>query len=171
MGDNPSGHKGDTLPVEAVLWEEIEEFLTRLNARAPGANYRLPENAQWEYAARAGTAGAVSFNGNLEALSHYGNCQGRGSENSTIPVGSLAANPWGIFDMYGNVAELVRDEPLSAAATPGMNALASVLPEKHVRRGGSFRTKPENCDSLNQAAVQSRRNKDTGFRIVRDLKK
>jgi hypothetical protein len=168
MGDNPSGHKGDALPVEGVLWEEIEEFLKRLNARSPGANHRLPTNAQWEYAARAGTAGTVSFDGNLEDLSRYGNCKGTGS---TIQVGSLAANPWGIFDMYGTVAELVRDDPLSATATPGMNALAGVLPEKHVRRGGSFRTKPENCDSLNPSAVQSRRNKDTGFRIIRDLQR
>jgi formylglycine-generating enzyme required for sulfatase activity len=164
MGDNPSGHKGDALPVEGVLWEEIEEFLKRLNARSPGARYRLPTNAQWEYAARAGTAGAVSFDGNPEGLSRYGNCQGK----TTMQVGSLAPNPWGTFDMYGNVAELVQDDPLPATATPGMNALASVLPEKHVRRGGSFRNKPENCDSLNQPAVKSRRNKDTGFRILRD---
>lgn len=160
MGNNPSEHKGDSLPVEKVSWVEVQEFLTRLNARVPGANFRLPINAQWEYAADAGTAGPSSFKGNPEDLSRYGNC---GNHGSTIPVGSLAPNPWGIFDMYGNVAEWVADAPSSPAGAS---------PEMHVRRGGGFRNKPGACDSVTPSLIQgSRHNSDTGFRIIRDLVK
>ncbi len=171
MGDNPSGHKGDALPVERVLWEEVHEFLARLNARVPGANFRLPTDAQWEYASHAGTVGPYSFEGNSEDFSRYGNCQGKGNESnrgSTIRVGSLAPNPWGIFDMYGNVAEWVEDDPSPTTTTQGTDSLAGAPPIKHVRRGGGFRSSPASCNSVTRSVVLNRHYSDTGFRLVRE---
>ena len=174
MGDNPSGHKGNDLPVERVLWEDVHEFLRRLNARVPGANFRLPTNMQWEYSARAGTEGPYSFEGGPEDVSRYGNCKGKGSESnrgSTIRVGSLAPNPWGIFDMYGNIAEWVEDDPSSTSTTQKADSLAGAPGERHIRKGGGFRSSPANCDSVNRSLVLSRHQNDTGFRIIRDFKK
>jgi len=107
MGTNPSYFRGANLPVEMVSWNDVQEFLQRLNQRT-GRNYRLPTEAEWEFAARGGTAtsfcpGGCEFSGsnNENAVAwHTGN-----SGNHTHPVGRLAANELGIHDMSGNVWE------------------------------------------------------------------
>ena len=102
MGSNPSSIKDDARPVESVTRPEAQEFLTRLNARNDGYRYRLPTEAEWEYAARAGATGPT---GPLDTFAWYaGN-----SEDETHPVGTKAPNAWGLFDMLGNVREWVAD--------------------------------------------------------------
>jgi formylglycine-generating enzyme required for sulfatase activity len=171
MGTNISDHRGDAYPAERVLWKDVQEFLARLNARSPGANYRLPRNAQWEYAARAGTVSPYSFDGDPRDLSQYANCKKGSDENrsGTAWVGSFNPNPWGIFDMYGNVAEWVEDDSPNSAAIEQVGTAAFIQPIRHIRRGGGFRSSPASCDSASQSVVQGyRRYSDTGFRLIRD---
>ena len=112
MGSNPSRFDecGPTCPVERVSWNDAQEFIGRLSARGGGNRYRLPSEAEWEYAVRAGTT-SVYWWGN-EIGDNRANCDGCGSRwdgESTAPVGSFAANAWGLHDVHGNVREWVED--------------------------------------------------------------
>ena len=103
MGTNPSRYKGDTHPVDQVSWDEVQAFLAKIS---PG--YRLPTEAEWEYACRAGTATAYSFGDNKHDLDlHAWHRQNAGDTHH--PVGQKTPNPWGLYDMHGNVYEWVED--------------------------------------------------------------
>jgi formylglycine-generating enzyme required for sulfatase activity len=103
MGANPSTMKGDDRPVETVSKNEVQEFINKLNAMNDGYHYRLPTEAEWEYAARAGAT--ESYTGKLADIGWYdGN-----SEDETHPVGKKKPNKWGLYDMEGNVREYVED--------------------------------------------------------------
>ena len=104
MGSNPSYFNGcgPNCPVERVSWNDAQEFIRRLNAMDGATTYRLPTEAEWEYAARAGTTG--DHYGELEEISWCGTHGGR-----PHPVGQKAPNAWGLHDMLGNVQEWVQD--------------------------------------------------------------
>jgi formylglycine-generating enzyme required for sulfatase activity len=106
MGTEPSywANCGDICPVERTSWNDVQVFLYALNAMDPGKNYRLPTEAQWEYAARAGTTGDYGGTEVLEEMGWY-------TVNSGITqiVGQKEPNAWGLYDMHGNVAEWVLD--------------------------------------------------------------
>ena len=112
MGDNPSHFKGADRPVENVSFEDVAVFLERLNERLPGLDLVLPTEAQWEYACRAGTDTPFSFGANIttDQVNYAGFAPYAGAaegeyRGQTVPVGSLPANPWGLFEMHGNVRE------------------------------------------------------------------
>jgi formylglycine-generating enzyme required for sulfatase activity len=103
MGSNPSTFKAPDRPVEQVSWNDIQEFLAALNGRRDGFRYRLPTEAEWEYAARAGSTAA--YHASLDAIAWYGVNSG----GQTRPVGQKQPNAWGLHDMQGNVWEWCQD--------------------------------------------------------------
>jgi formylglycine-generating enzyme required for sulfatase activity len=108
MGSNPSTIKGDDRPVETVSKNEAMDFFAKLNARNDGYRYRLPTEAEWEYAARAGgkqTASASALSPSLDEVAWYA----ANSGDETHPVGQKKPNAWGLYDMLGNVREWVAD--------------------------------------------------------------
>ncbi len=102
MGSNPSYLKGDNLPVENVSWNDAKEFCRKLS-QMTGKEYRLPTEAEWEYACRAKTTGAYA--GDLDAMAWYS----KNSDPKTHPVGQRQPNAFGIYDMHGNVWEWCSD--------------------------------------------------------------
>jgi formylglycine-generating enzyme required for sulfatase activity len=114
MGSNPSYFKGNPkLPIECVNWSECQEFINKLNALGGKIIYRLPTGAEWEYACRAGTTTEFCFGDvvgyEVKPLGEYGWHRGN-SNNKTHPVGQLKPNPWGLYDMHGNVWEWTQEE-------------------------------------------------------------
>jgi len=107
MGNNPSRFKGDNLPVESVSWHDVQEYITRLN-NITGKKYRLPTEAEWEFAARGGNkSGGYQYSGS-NAINDVAWYQGN-SNQSTHPVGTKSSNELGIHDMTGNVWEWCSD--------------------------------------------------------------
>lgn len=108
MGDNPAHFKGPNNPVENVSWEDVQEFIRFLNAKEGCNCYRLPTEAEWEYATRAGTSSVYSFGDNKNELAEHAwfndNAGGK-----THPVGEKRPNRWGLHDVHGNVFEWVQD--------------------------------------------------------------
>lgn len=157
--------EGDSLPVDHVSWNDAAEFSRRLAAKEPVARYRLPAEAQWEYAARAGTSGRFSFAGELARLNSYGNCSKSGKPT---PVGQLRPNPWGLFDMYGNVSEWVEDWDGILPDESVVDPTGPVQGAEKIRRGGSF-VNGVQCNSLvRHGSAPDQRSTGFGFRIVRD---
>ncbi len=113
MGENPSHFKDNPdNPVENVSWDDVQAFIQRLNRSLPGLSARLPSEAEWEYACRAGTSTPFSFGKNIttEQVNYDGNYPYPGGakgecREKTLPVKSLPANPWGLYEMHGNVWE------------------------------------------------------------------
>ena len=106
MGNNPSGfQKGDNYPVETVSWDDAKAFILKLNGKS-GCTFRLPTEAEWEYAARSGGKAEKYAGGNdIDAVAWYGANSGK----STHPVGTKAPNGLGIYDMSGNVWQWCED--------------------------------------------------------------
>ena len=108
MGTSPSSFKGDNLPVEQVSWNDVQDFIKKLNGYEGGNKYRLPSEAEWEYSARAGTTTRYYFGDDESILGDYA-WYSNNSGSTTHEVGQKKPNPWGLYDMHGNVGEWVQD--------------------------------------------------------------
>ena len=163
----------DNRPVINVSWEDVQGYIAWLNERS-GGNYRLPTEAEWEYASRAGTNTAYSWGDKVGSNNANGReCGSRWGGQKTAPVGSFAPNALGLCDMHGNVWEWVQDcyvASYEGAPTDGSareedeNCLSRVL------RGGSWGNTPQTLRSANRNRyVQTNRDFSIGFRLAQDL--
>lgn len=161
MGGNPSEFKKcPKCPVENVAWEEAQEFIRKLNERGEGA-YRLPTEAEWEYAARAGTTGDHA--GDLDGMAWYGEPGGK-----THEVGTKQANAWGLYDMHGNVWEWCADGFEAYPSGEVTDPTGASSGSYHVIRGGSWSDDAWVLRSAKRDYVSlSYRNNGLGFRVVR----
>jgi formylglycine-generating enzyme required for sulfatase activity len=167
MQTNPSGFQGEHHPVENVSWEDIQEFIHRLNAKEGGTPYRLPTEAEWEYAARAGSTAAYCFGDNASQLGEYGWYKANAG-GKTHPVGKLKPNVWGLYDMHGNVWEWVQDWYGSYPAEAVGDPQGSPSGSSRVRRGGSWSTGAESCRlSKRNGIAPGRCLSSLGFRLLR----
>jgi formylglycine-generating enzyme required for sulfatase activity len=170
MGNNnPSQYKGDPRrPVESVSWDALQEFIKRINARESGARYRLPTEAEWEYAARAGSTTVHSFGNDAAQLGYYA-WYGDNAGSSTHPVGQKLSNAWGLHDIHGNVWEWVQDwySDKYYAQSPPENPPGPQPGSNRVARGGSWGAGAWGCRSAdrNNDAPGSRGG-DLGFRLL-----
>jgi formylglycine-generating enzyme required for sulfatase activity len=170
MGNNPSRFQpgmelpverfkgGKNCPVENISWNDCQEFIKKLRKKEKKA-YRLPTEAEWEYACRAGTTtpfhfgetistDQVNYNGNFT----YGNGKKGVMRDKTTPVGSFPANAWGLHDMHGNVYQWCQD--YWSDGYPHKDVVDPTGPEKgqfRVARGGSWHGEPRFCRSSNRS--------------------
>jgi formylglycine-generating enzyme required for sulfatase activity len=172
MGRVPSAWRGDDHPVEQVSWTDAIAFCRTLTAlpaeRAAGRVYRLPTEAEWEYACRAGTNSEFSFGGDRSLLPEYG-WVSTNSGGQTRPVGLKKPNPWGLYDMHGNVWEWCADGygPYNdgAATDPAGLATAAV----RVYRGGNWGYMARESRSAKRKSIDpEHRDHYRGFRVAMD---
>lgn len=184
MGDNPSYFQGENLPdpqkvndtsnfpVETVSWEDAVEFCSRLSAlpveKTAGHVYRLPTEAEWEYACRAGNKLAYSFWGDVRALGDYAwydlNCN-----DQPHPVGQKKANSWGLHDMHGNVWEWCSDWHGEYPNGPVSDPMGPRKGSLRVDRGGSWNYGADMCRSAFRGHLDpSGSNFNNGFRVALD---
>ena len=145
MDNNPSNFKGDNLPVESVSWDDCQEFISKLN-RITGKTFRLPTEAEWEYAARGGKKSRgyqYSGSNNISDVAWYKNNSGR----KTHAVGSKQANELGIYDMSGNVCEWCQDRYGKYSSSSQANPTGANSGSSRVFRGGCWGNPAGFCSS------------------------
>ena len=165
MGSNPSNFKGDNLPVENVSWNDVQEFLRKLNAMT-GKRYRLPTEAEWEFAARGGNSSRgykYSGSNSLGSVAWYTDNSG----NRTHAVGTKSPNELGIYDMSGNVWEWCQDWYGSYSSSSQRNPHGSNSGSDRVRRGGSWLSNARYCRVSSRLSYSPVfRYYDLGFRLA-----
>jgi formylglycine-generating enzyme required for sulfatase activity len=166
MGYNRSNFKGADLPVEKVSWRDVVAFCEKLSEKE-GKTYRLPTEAEWEYACRAGATGAFSGTGNIDDMAWYET----NSEEQTHPVTTKKPNAWGLYDMHGNVSEWCSDyyEPDYPEVTVA-DPTGPTDGKYHVVRGGSWGRFVRSCRCAARSSFPtSYQLKQTGFRVVMEV--
>ena len=166
MGSNPSRFKGAKRPVEKVSWKDVQEFIGKMNQRNDGFLYRLTTEAEWEYAARAGTTG--DYAGDLDKMGWYTENSGDQSHE----VGLKKANAWGFHDMHGNVWEWVQDwygeDHYASRPNPDEDPPGPVSGVHRVMRAGGWCTVAGDCRSAIRGWwLPGERDDDLGFRLLR----
>ncbi len=177
LSNLPYTFKGDSLPAQQISWEDAIEFCKRLS-RATGRTYRLPTEAEWEYAARAGTTTAFYFGDtitpelvNYDGNYPYGSAPKGTSRQTTTPVGSLGyPNAFGLYDMHGNVWEYCMDywhENYNGAPTDGSSWETGGDTQRRVLRGGShFHDANHSRSAMRLGIPEATATPSTGFRVV-----
>jgi len=182
MGNNPSHFSscGDDCPVESVSWDDAQAFVKKLSEQT-GQRYRLPSEAEWEYACRAGGKHKYCGNDDVDAVAwHIGNSKvlvkkgglfskNEYGANKTYPVAKKRANAWGLYDMSGNVQEWVEDcyhDTYTDAPTDG-SAWVSGSCQQRVLRGGSWIGLSEDARAaFRNWSSTTWRHVSSGFRVV-----
>ena len=171
METNPSRFPGEDHPVESVSWDDVQVFIrtlnTRLNAREGSRKYRLPTEAEWEYAARAGATTAYCFGSDarqLEAYAWYA-ANARGTPHL---VGQRQPNAWGLHDMHGNVWEWIQDWYGTYPAEPGRDPQGPASGSHRLRRGGGWHSDAQECSAAYRSTIKAGDRYSTlGFRLLR----
>jgi formylglycine-generating enzyme len=184
MGDNPSFFSdcGDNCPVENLSWADAQDFIGRLNKKTGAQKYRLPTEAEWEYAARAGSQAKYSFGDDARDLDEYAwyknNSANRQNpevlyNNRLIrarphPVGQKKPNSLGLYDMHGNVCEWVHDWYGEYRSDLSQNPMGPSSGTGRVYRGGGWDSDADSCRSAKRISIHLLGSKgDLGFRLVR----
>ena len=165
MGENPSFFKGDKLPVESVSWIDVQGFIEKLNART-GKTYRLPTEAEWEYAARGGSKSkGFEYSGsNSDSDVAWHNWT---SDGDTHPVGRMKPNELGLYDMSGNVYEWCSDWYGSYHTEAQVNPKGAEKGDYRVHRGGAWFFGPLDCRvAYRQGSTPTDARNYLGFRLV-----
>jgi formylglycine-generating enzyme required for sulfatase activity len=177
MGTNPSKFKGDDLPVENVSWNDAKEFCRKLS-QITGREYRLPSEAEWECACRAGTTTEFAFGRSLSSEQAnfddnfgYGGAPNGIFRQKTTPVGSFQPNAFGLYDMHGNVWEWCEDwyhESYNGAPLDGSAWLSGGEQKYRVLRGGAWTEIRGNVSSaVRDPVLPDNRLHNHGFRLVK----
>jgi len=168
MNNNPSAFKDGIRPVERVSWNDVQAFIQKLNTKEETNKYRLPTEAEWEYAARADSEDSYTFGCDVSILSQYAWYRNN-SGGEIHPVGELKPNAWGLYDMHGNVHEWCQDwfdrkyysqSPTNAPLGPSLG-LAKTL------RGGDWGSEDWYCRCASRSlSSPDRRSNRLGFRLM-----
>jgi formylglycine-generating enzyme required for sulfatase activity len=166
MPRNRSPQPGDDLPVTSVSWKEAQEFCVKLSQKE-GARYRLPTEAEWEYACRAGAGEPPVGRAELEAAAWYAD----NSAEKTHPVGEKTPNAWGLHDLLGNVAEWTLDAygpyPRATAVTDPAGLISGAT---RVVRGGAWRSFPPALRCAARIGTpESYQLSHVGMRVVQEI--
>ncbi|MBM3296697.1 MAG: formylglycine-generating enzyme family protein, partial [Candidatus Aminicenantes bacterium] len=171
MGDNPSSFQGPQNPVEQVHWNDCRNFLARLKSKLSGLTPRLPTEAEWEYACRAGSTGAYHFGDRAADLKAYAWYEAN-SKKTTHPVGGKLPNAWGVYDMHGNVYEWCADlyDGSYYLSVTGENPQGPSEGAGRVARGGAWSFYAQNCRSAKRFWNEpGYKFSNLGFRVVLEL--
>ncbi|MCP4107447.1 MAG: SUMF1/EgtB/PvdO family nonheme iron enzyme [Desulfobacteraceae bacterium] len=176
MGNNPSSFKNcSDCPVENITWNNVQEFIKKLNKKTE--IYRLPTEAEWEYACRAGSETVYCFGDDIATLSEYAWYQ-ENSDEPPHPVGQLKPNEWGLYDMHGNVWEWCQDSceweggkgVITDTYNDGVTDPLNTTGSSRVLRGGSWLGVEQYCRSAQRFDFHpDNRVGYVGFRLVRSL--
>lgn len=169
MGTLPSKFKGRTLPVDGVSWDDAQEFIKKLNQKT-GKRYRLPSEAEWEYAARAGSTTEFSF-GDDVSQSHDYSWSFKNSNSQTHPVGEKFSNKFGLHDMHGNVWEWCQDcwnVNYVGAPNDGSPWLVEGCTFRVLRGGAWGRFESTLKSAYRYSAAAAIKGEEFGFRVARD---
>jgi len=166
MGNNPSNFKGAKNPVERVSWNACQGFVAKLNEKVPGQSFRLPTEAEWEYACRAGSTGDYCYGDGDLPLAEYA-WYSDNSGSMTHPVGGKKPNAWGLYDMHGNVWEWCADwygDYLTAATSDPQGPSSG---SDRVGRGGSWSYGACDCRVANRNFINpADSHPRLGFRVA-----
>ena len=165
MGSNPSYFEGDNLPVEQVSWNDCQTFINRLNSYT-GRNFRLPTEAEWEFAARGGNSSRHYKYSGSNYISDVAWYDGN-SGNRTHPVGTKRPNELGLYDMSGNVFEWCSDWYGTYSSYSQNDPIGATSGSERVERGGSWFIFARDCRSSNRSSfTPGDRYYDLGLRLV-----
>lgn len=168
LNELPKG--GDDLPVTNVSWDDVEAYVSWLS-RETGHYYHLPSASEWEYAARAGTTTTYFWGDEVgENQANCVNCN-TSFNGKPAPVGSFAANPWGLYDMHGNVWEWTKDciDPNSAPPANGSPQLFGNCDSRELRGGSAESDAWSIRGDARAFAPRKMYDDDVGFRVVMDI--
>ena len=174
MGNNPSYFKGKQRPVETVGWNDVQQFFKKVNQLNPKLNLELPTEAQWEYAARAGTTTPFSFGKNIttdqvnyDGNYPYNNGQKGKYRKQTVDVKSLPPNPWGLYEVHGNVWEWTADAGGELSAKPVSDPFRQAGAGRVIRGGSWFNFARFSRSAYRSALRPGYRDGSLGFRPCR----
>jgi formylglycine-generating enzyme required for sulfatase activity len=168
MGGNPSFYVGDDHPVEQVSWDDVQEFVHRWNVAKGDSLFRLPTEAEWEYACRAGTQTAWSFGDDDDSVGDFAWYSSNNDPKGAKEVGTKLPNSWGLHDMHGNVNEWVQDRYGAYASEDQSDPTGAASGNERVHRGGSFSSSSTYLRSGNRSVMPAgNRLRLTGARILK----
>jgi formylglycine-generating enzyme required for sulfatase activity len=168
MGNNPSYFKGEDNPVETVNWDDAQDFIKRLNQKEGHSRYRLPTEAEWEYAERAGSTSAYYFGDDESQLGDYAWYEDNSGQEAH-PVGQKRPNAWGLYDMIGNILEWTQDwyGETYYAHSPSADPTGPSSDAFRVLRGCGWVYAARHCRSAYRFGREpANRNENFGFRLA-----